>query len=169
MSLFKKKSKNKASAQGGVKPDQVLSAGIMETNDNVTLSDVLDNVSKGVLIDFKCPTKEMYKFLMGSTFQLYGKDDGSTPEELDDSTPILITVKKGTNERTIFDGVYSDVKNITETDPDNIQKLENEGVLSEAQHLYVKATPTSLASGGTKIDSSTVLLKLKKVRRAVFE
>jgi len=124
--------------------------------------------SLAVVWDFKAGTQKEYEVggLIKTTpnedvktlFKCYLKDDGTTPAEAVDSTPVHLKAVISTKEETLWNGIYLDCKK------GGIGvKVENKKTLVAADEIYLRVTPTSLSSGATKLNEALTEIYLYNV------
>lgn len=93
---------------------------------------------------YKSPNEDTY-----TVFKLYLKDDGTTPTEADDSTPVELNVVVGRREVPLWTGIYGNCKK-----SGNGVKVKNKEWLVAGDEIRIRATPTSLSGAATKLDET---------------
>jgi hypothetical protein len=132
---------------------------ITENDPNVTISDVSADV-EGVVVEFKVPRKTAIILRPTDTLSFYAKDDGTTPTEIPDTCPMKL---RHTDPNEI---IRNDLKTFNYLaakefrDRDLIYKLGVFKVLKEDTKLQILVKPTGLSAGATKLDSTTVQLRI---------
>ena len=82
-------------------------------------------------------------------FKCYLKDNGTTPTEAVDATPIHLKAVISSKEETLWTGIYLDCKK------GGIGvKVENKKTLVAADEILLRVTPTALSAAATKLNEA---------------